>query len=41
MTEFYLYLLQRFNDYEVPIQMTAEEVRELLNKFYDEFMEKE
>jgi len=31
------YLLQRFNDYEVPLTMTAEEVRELLNEFIDEF----
>jgi uncharacterized protein YeeX (DUF496 family) len=40
MKEFYFYLLQRFNDYEVPIEMSAEEVRGLLEKFHDEYMEK-
>ena len=32
-----LYLLQRFNDYEVPISMSAEDVRELLNQFMEEY----
>lgn len=31
------YLLLRFNDYEVPLQMSAEEVRELIIKFSKEF----
>ncbi len=37
MDEYNLYLLQRFNDYEVPLSMSAEKVRELLGKFYKEF----
>jgi hypothetical protein len=36
-TEYNNYLLQRFNDYEVPLTMTAEDVRELLIKFLEEF----
>ena len=35
--EFRNYLLQRFNDYEVPITMTAEQVRELIVEFYEEY----
>ena len=37
--EILLYLLQRFNDYEVPIQMGADDVRELLTEFIDEYKE--
>lgn len=33
------YLLQAFNDYDVPLTMTAEQVRELINQFYEEFIE--
>lgn len=35
--DFVLYLLQRFNDYEVPLQMTAEKVRELIIEFTNDF----
>jgi len=31
------YLLQRFNDYEVPLKMTAKEVREHLINFIEEY----
>ena len=31
------YLLQRFNDYEVPISMEAKDVREYLKKFIIEY----
>ena len=34
--EILLELLQRFNDYEVPILMSAEQVRELLDEFMGE-----
>lgn len=34
---FLSYLLQRFNDYEVPLKMTAEEVRDLIIRFYKEY----
>lgn len=37
IAEYNLYLLMRFNDYEVPITMTAEDVRELLIKFEEEY----
>jgi len=37
INEYNLYLLQRFNDYEVPLQMTAEYVRELLIEFIEEY----
>lgn len=37
MSEFTNYLLMRFNDYEVPLTMTPEDVRELLIKFEKEY----
>jgi len=33
------YLLMRFNDYEVPITMTAEQVRDYLIEFEKEYKE--
>jgi hypothetical protein len=33
------YLLQCFNDYEVPLEMTAEEVKNLLTKFIEDYKE--
>ena len=36
-SEYTNYLLQCFNDYDVPIEMTPEEVRELLIKFEKEY----
>lgn len=32
------YLLQRFNDYEVALSMSAQEVRELIVEFYEEYI---
>jgi hypothetical protein len=37
--EFRNYLLMMFNDYSVPLQMTAEEVRDYIEEFYNEFIE--
>lgn len=37
MEEYHLYLLQRFNDYEVPLQMSANDVRDLLDRFNKEY----
>jgi len=37
VSEFLNYLLQRFNDYEVPITMSAEEVRNYLIEFEKEY----
>lgn len=39
--EFRNYLLQRFNDYETPITMTAEQVRELIDQFYQDYIGEE
>jgi hypothetical protein len=37
VAEFLNYLLMRFNDYEVPLTMTADEVREYLIQFEKEY----
>lgn len=36
--EYNNYLLFKFNDYEVPITMTAEDVRNLLIEFNNEYI---
>ncbi len=33
------YLLMRFNDYDVSLQMTAEEVRNLIEQFISEYIQ--
>lgn len=39
--DFRNYLLQAFNDYDVPLSMTTEQVREYINEFYEEFNNEE
>jgi len=36
-SEMLLYLLQKFNDYEVPLLMSPDDVRNYLQTFFDEF----
>jgi len=37
VAEYNNYLLARFNDYDVPLRMTANKVRNLLNEFLNEY----